>query len=228
VCFSHAGGSAAQYRDWQHCVPSEIEVQAVQLPGRANRFNELPLTSIRSIAAEVASALRASIRRPVAFFGHSVGALIAFEVAVLLKGMPILMLIAAGARAPHLRATDRRVYDLSDIEFREELRRLNGTPKELLEDEEAMKVLGPALRGDFQAIETYIYQAVPPLQCPIAVFGGHDDSSVTRDDLKGWQRHTSSTFTLQMFPGDHFFVNSSQRAVIHEIVGLLGKRSCSK
>lgn len=223
VCFSHAGGSAAQYREWQEVVPSEIEIQAVQLPGRANRFNEPPLTSIPAIAAEVASALRESIRCPVAVFGHSLGALIAFEVVQLLQHMPILILIAAGARAPHRKVTDRRVYDLPELEFRDELRRLNGTPEELLNDDDAMKALGPALRGDFQAIDTYRYSPRAPLQCPVAVFGGDEDPTVSKEDLDAWSRHTSGSFMLRMFRGDHFFVNSQHREVIHEAVSLLGK-----
>ncbi len=223
VCFSYAGGSAAQYREWQDLVPNEIEVQAVQLPGRANRLHEPPLTSIRAMAADVAVALRQSIRCPVAFFGHSLGALIAFEVVQLLQPMPILILIAAGARAPHRRVTDRPIYDLPEPEFRDELRRLNGTPEELLNNDDAMRTIGPTLRSDFQAIDTYAYLPRAPLQFPIAAFGGEEDTMVTEEDLKAWRQHTSAAFILRMFCGDHFFVNSQHREVIHEAVSLLGK-----
>jgi len=148
-----------------------------------------------------------------AFFGHSMGALVAFEIARELRrrgGIKAQMLFVSGRRAPHLRNSDALTYNLPEAELIAELRRLNGTPRELLEDRGVMRMLLPLLRADFELLETYQYRREMPLDIPIVVYGGVEDAEAPRNELLQWEDQTTAAFSLHMLPGDHFFVRSSQ------------------
>jgi medium-chain acyl-[acyl-carrier-protein] hydrolase len=154
---------------------------------------------------------------PFAFFGHSMGASISFELARLLRRegrrLPLHLYIS-GRRAPHIIDRDPPLHDLPEAELLEELRQLNGTPKEVLEHPELMTMMLPLLRADFSVAETYICETEPPLDIPITVFGGLADKDVTRDDLEGWQQHSTASIKLRMLAGDHFFLNTSQQVLL--------------
>lgn len=223
-CFSYAGGSAQVFHDWPNYLSDQIEVYAIQLPGRGSRLLEAPLVSMEELVQELYLALAAEIKVPFAFFGHSMGAQVAFDLLQRMRAegtaLPS-MLMVSGRRAPQLKHRKRKIYDLPEDEFKRELDRLNGTPAEVLEQPELMELLSPALRADFQLIETWCYQPQPPINIPIAAFGGIEDVEVSFSDLDAWSQQTDSVFSVQMFRGDHFFLNSDKEELLTRIQYLL-------
>lgn len=221
-CFPYAGGGAQVFRNWQAAFPPSAGVQVwlVQYPGRGGRMREQPFTSIGPLVEAAAAALLPLTRKPFAFFGHSMGATVAFELARLLRaahGLQPRHLFVSGRRAPHVPETDSLTYALPDDQFVAELRRLNGTPAELLEHPELMQLMLPVLRADFRLTETYAYTPRPPLGCPISVFGGLRDGEVTREHLAGWCEHTTGPCSVRMFDGDHFFLLSDERQIVDAV-----------
>lgn len=228
-CFPYAGGSASIFRTWSDNLPSYIEVCPIQLPGREDRLKEAPFTHISPLVQTLTQVLRPYLSIPFAFFGHSMGALISFELARQLRAQqepsPVHLFIS-GRRAPQI--PDRNlIHTLSEHEFLEELRHLNGTPKQVLENSELMQLLLPILRADFSICETYTYLSEPALDCSIFAFGGIEDSRETYDLLESWSAQTRSFFSLQMLPGDHFFLYASQQLLLemlshklHQIVNV--------
>lgn len=220
LCFPYAGGAAHLFRQWPQRLPEDVGVCAVQPPGRGSRLREPPFTSLRELVAAAAPALRPFMDRPFAFYGHSMGALISYELARRLReeGRPgPSRLFVSGCRAPQL--TDARdiTHDLPDPEFVDELRRLGGTPAAVLDSAELLQIMLPLLRADFAATQTYKYSEGPPLGCPLTAIGGLEDEEVTRRHLVPWRELTTGAFSLYMLPGAHFFLHTSQAALL-EIV----------
>jgi medium-chain acyl-[acyl-carrier-protein] hydrolase len=215
-CFPYAGGGSLIYRKWQDRLAPHIEVCPIQLPGRGNRLNEKLLTSIAGLAEYSASVIEPLLDKPFAFFGHSMGALISFELARHLRQQP-MHLFASGCRAPQIPDPDPPTYDLVEAEFCKKLTRLNGTPKELLDNADLMQMMMPLLRADFEAAETYRYVDGPKLNCPISAFGGLHDLEVKREYLNSWSEQTTGRFTLRMFEGDHFFIHQCETLLLYTI-----------
>lgn len=216
-CFPYAGGTALIYRNWAGLLPPTVQVIPVELPGRGARFKELPFTSMPALIEVLAEMIMPLLDTPFAFFGHSMGAVIAFELARCLRSeydRRPQSLFPSGRRAPQIPDTDPITYDLPRDEFIEELKRIGGTPKEVLEHAELIEIMIPLLRADFQLIQTYKYVADAPLRCPIIAYGGLEDDEETRDLLSGWKEQTSSRFKLQMLAGDHFFLQSSEALLL--------------
>jgi medium-chain acyl-[acyl-carrier-protein] hydrolase len=219
-CFPYAGGGASIYRTWWQSLPPLVEVRPVQLPGRENRLSEPPFTRVEPLVQAVAEALLPHLNLPFAFFGHSMGAVIAFELARKLRAvinLEPLHLFVAGRIAPHLIDLEPPTYNLPDPELIEELRRLNGTPREALEHPELMHLMLPLLRADFQLVQTYAYVDGAPLDCPVTAFGGLQDPEVSREELAAWREHTTGAFSLRMFEGDHFFLQAAQTQILQII-----------
>jgi medium-chain acyl-[acyl-carrier-protein] hydrolase len=221
-CLPHSGSGASQFSLWKNFLPPILDICPIQLPGRENRFREPPFTQIRSIAKNLAEALEPYIDRPYILYGFSLGALIAFELARQLrrqKAAPPVSLYALARPAPHLPQTKHPLHQLSDDIFVAELtRRYNGMSPLILQDKELMQLLLPALRADFTALETYVYQDEEPLACPIRAFGGNLDTTAVEDELRPWRLHTHASFELKVFQGDHFFIRNNQQAVLRSIV----------
>jgi medium-chain acyl-[acyl-carrier-protein] hydrolase len=212
-CFPYAGGGASVYRAWGDCLPGPVDVCAVQLPGRETRFREHPFARLPLLVEALAGALRPHLDRPFAFFGHSLGALVAFELSRRLQrdhGPRPVRLFVSGCGAPQTRVPGRAIHALPPAEFREELRRLNGTPADLLDNDELMDLMLPTLRADFGLCETYAYVAGPPLACPVTALGGLGDDAVSRQELDAWREQTTGPFRVRMLPGDHFFLHSAR------------------
>ena len=212
-CFPYAGGGASIYRMWPESLPAFVEVCPLELPGRGRRLKEPAFTQLRPMVEAAAQALRPELTKPFALFGHSMGALVAFELARLFEreaGLKPARVFVSARRAPHLPDDEPNTYNLPHAEFLEDVRRLNGTPKEVLEHEELLELVIPLLRADFEVCQTYQYIPGTPLACPISAFGGVLDPDVHREHLEAWREHTSAGFSLHMFPGDHFHINSSQ------------------
>ena len=190
----------------------------MQLPGRGTRLMEAPFTRLSPLVETLAQALRPLLDKPFAFFGHSLGAVIAFELARQLRkqfGIQPDRLFASAARAPQTQPRHRPIHLLPHADFLDELRRLAGTPGELLDNAEFMKFMLPVLRADFALYETHAYAQQPPLDCVITAFGGSQDQRVCRAELEAWRDQTSATFSLRMFPGDHFFLNAMQPLLLN-------------
>lgn len=220
-CFPYAGGGASAFQAWQPLLPEKIDLCLIQLPGREARMREQPYTYLPTLLDALVPALFPYLDQPFAFFGHSLGSLICFELARYLRAhqepQPFHIFVS-GCRAPHTPSTERPIHELPEAEFISELQRLNGTPASLLANRELMQLLMPMLRADFSLFETYTYKAEEPLACPISAFGGIHDSRATRQQIAPWSEHTTNTFTLQMFPGDHFFLNEGRKLLIERIL----------
>ncbi|MBE3560032.1 MAG: thioesterase [Ktedonobacteraceae bacterium] len=219
-CFPYAGGGAAIYRTWQEQFPAEIEVCPVHLPGRESRIKEAPYTRLAPLIEALAQALEPFMYIPFAFFGHSMGTLISFELARHLRRrhapMPVRLFVAAH-RAPQLPDRGEPQYLLPDDELIDSLRRLGGTPPAILQHEELMRIVLSILRADFELCETYVYTPEEPLDLPISAYGGEQDTLVSRQELQAWALQTQRAFTLDMLAGNHFFLQSQQPLLLQNI-----------
>jgi medium-chain acyl-[acyl-carrier-protein] hydrolase len=216
-CFPYAGTGAALFRTWPDSLPTYVEVCPIQFPGRGTRMTEAPFTQLSLLVRALADVLGPLLNKPFAFFGHSLGALVGFELARELRrrfGVQPGRLFVSAAHAPQIAPRHRPIHALPDVEFLEELRHLNGTPGKLLEHAELMQIMLPTLRADFAVYETYAYSPEPPLTCGISGLGGLQDRRVSRADLDGWREQTTASFSLRMFPGDHFFLTTAQQMLL--------------
>lgn len=209
-CFAHAGGNAHVFRNWRRSLPAEVDLCLVHLPGHGKRVGEQPFTRLAPLVAAVADQVGIEAGLPFVFYGHSLGALISFELARELdrrgqRGPECLFL--SGHRAPHLPNSQPRIFNLAEEGFIKSLKELNGTPDELLDEPQTREFFLPVFRADFEIVDTYEYQDGPPLSCPLSVYGGLGDHSVPLEAVRAWQIHTSEECRVRMFSGDHFFVH---------------------
>lgn len=219
-CLPYAGGSAMLFRTWPKLLSPEIEVCAIELPGHGVRLREPCFTRTEPLIASLAEALKPFLDKPFAIFGYSLGSVISFELARLLRqtssDKPVRLFVA-GRRAPQISSVRPPRYDLPDAEFIEELRKLNGTPEEILEHAELTQLMLPIIRTDFELDETYDYRREPALDVPISAYGGLDDTDVSREQLESWRVQTTASFELRMFPGDHFFLHTSPALLLEAV-----------
>jgi medium-chain acyl-[acyl-carrier-protein] hydrolase len=216
-CLPYAGGSASIFRNWSELLPSDIEGSFIELPGRGSRLLETPIGKIFPLVQALSQAILPYLDIPFAIFGHSMGALIGYELARQLRRQHNLLplhLFVSGFRAAQILYSRSPSHHLPDEEFLEKLRGYRGTPESILKNAEVMQLMLPAIRADVSICETYIYMDEPPLPCPITAFGGWQDKLVSRDELAAWNIQTYSSFSLHMFPGDHFFINSAQKHLV--------------
>lgn len=207
-CFAYAGGSAWIFRPWAKQLPESIEVLAIELPGRGKRLVEPPLTDLTHLIETFGPQLLPYLHLPFAFFGHSLGALIAFELCRWLRRtvqlVPAHFWVSA-ARAPHLPVATPLMHTLPAADFISRLQKYQGTPMSVLDNAELMGLMLPTLRADFTLLETYRYQLRAPLNCPITGLWGEQDAIVSQADVAAWQVHTPN-FELAAVSGDHFFM----------------------
>lgn len=229
-CFPYAGGSAAAFAGWQEALGPDIEVYAVQLPGRGARMGEAPLTDLQDVVRLLAHAIGSQGRAPFAFFGHSLGAMLAFEVTrfLMLHYMPLpLHLFASGCDAPQHRSASKNLHLLPDDELIEALREYNGTPAEVLANGELMALLLPLLRADFGLVESYRYRAGLRLPMPLTVLAGEQDDHIDPLQVQGWSKESAGAFQVHWFEGDHFFINAEREAVQALVRGTLAEPVCA-
>lgn len=211
-CFPCAGGGVSAYSTWSDNLPSNVEVCSIQLPGRGGKITEPPFTRLAPLVQHLIPILQPHLNIKFAFLGHSVGALIGFEVArqLYLQGFPSpVHLFICSCPAPQIPALKPHIHALPEAAFVAELcHRYNAIPQKVLESHELMQLLLSSLRADFAIFETYVYETKKQLNCPISVFGGLQDNVVKYEDLAAWCRQTSNVFKLQLFAGDHFFLHS--------------------
>jgi surfactin synthase thioesterase subunit len=215
VCLPHAGGSAPFFLPVAAAFSPGIDVVAIQYPGRQDRRTETPINDLGELADRVHTVLRRQPELPVTIFGHSLGAIIGFEVARRLEadGHAAVRLFASGRRAPSTHR-DEKVHRLDDAGILAEVRKMNGTASSVLGDDEMMRAVLPALRADYQAAETYTCAADIKVVCPITALTGDNDPKTTVEEADAWARHTSGAFDMQVFSGGHFFLTEQADQVI--------------
>jgi medium-chain acyl-[acyl-carrier-protein] hydrolase len=216
-CFPYAGGNAATFLPWQAAMGPEIEVCAVQLPGRGARLVEPPYTSMTELVAALGQVILSNNELPFVFFGHSLGGLVAFELARYCKHhyLPIPKhLFISACSAPRCRDSSPRLHELEDAALVEALKDYNGTPPEIINNHALMELVLPAIRADFKLAEDYEYRPGQTLNVPITVLTGTMDKHISVEQVVSWQEETISNCCIRVFEGDHFFINSNTTAVM--------------
>ncbi|WP_232214514.1 thioesterase II family protein [Rubidibacter lacunae] len=212
----YAGGNAFVFRSWANQVLDGVDVYAIELPGHGTRLAEPPYDRMERLIQDLKAALMPHSNQPFAFFGHSMGSLISYELAQALREENLcpLHLFVSGHRAPHIPDAEPPIHALPTADFLNALRRYNGTPEAILQNTELMELLLPTLRADFALLEAYQYQPRLPLDCPITAFGGAKDWKASAEEINAWRSHTQSNFSCYQFPGDHFFIHSAQSSLL--------------
>ncbi|GHO83341.1 thioesterase II family protein [Dictyobacter formicarum] len=219
-CFPYAGGGASIYRLWPQALPPEVEVCPIQLPGHETRIGEEPIDRLQALLPALVQALNPYLHEPFQIFGHSMGALIGFELTRQLRRQHLptpTYLFMSGHQAPQISRPATRTWQKPDAEFIQSLKNMGGTPDTVLQNAELMQLLLPTLRADFALNETYQYQAEEPLTIPITVFGGSEDKEVDPTELKAWQEQTIYPIVQRIFPGNHFYLHTHQSLLTQAI-----------
>ena len=219
-CFHYAGSGGSIFLPWVQSLPKETELVAIQLPGREYRFDEPLLYDMREVTAQLSDALVPFLDKPYAFFGHSLGALIAFDLARVLRNhglqQPALLMVS-GQNAPQVKSNLPTRLQLSDEEFIQVIRECKGTPEAILQNDMILEFLLPRLRADNMVYENYLYEEQEPLDCRIVAFYGQEDSRVDDTNPSEWHVHTGQSFQYYRFPGDHFFLHDHEEALLQHI-----------
>lgn len=219
-CFPHAGGSALVYRQWADRLPRQVEVCPVELPGRGHRLREAPLCRMAPLVAALVRELCPLLDKRFALFGHSMGATIAFEIARQLRRerspQPSHLFIS-GRMAPQVPDPDPPTYDLPESELIKDLRRLDGTPPEVFDEPDLLRMMLPLIRADYEVTQTYAYAEEPPLDYPITVYGGLQDVGVKREYLDAWCSNTTAPCAVRLFPGGHFYINTNRDLLLRTL-----------
>ena len=216
LCFPYAGGGASVFRTWPAALPADIELLAVELPGRETRFRERPFHRLAPLIAALTDAVTPHLQAPFAIYGHSLGALIGFSFAQELRRRSLagpMHLFVSGRRAPQLPERSP-MHQLPEPQFLDQLRRLGGIPDALFQQSDIMEVFSPILRADITVAETGPMEPEPPLACPITALGGLTDEKARVEELDAWQAQTSAAFDREIFPGGHFFLQSARTAFL--------------
>lgn len=218
VFFPHAGGSATSFFAAAKALSPEVDALAMQYPGRQDRLAERPIEDLAALADRITEELMPWTDRPLTLFGHSMGSSVAYEVGLRLedKGVRPLGLFASGRSAPSV-PISRRFHLADDADLVRHLMELSGTDVQLLAQEGLMRMVLPALRGDYRALETHVPEPGRSLACPVVALCGDADPVVDPDDVALWERHTSASFRMRVFSGGHFFLDAHLPAVTQEI-----------
>lgn len=221
LCFPWAGGGASAFRRFAVHFPETVEVLVVQYPGREDRFHEKRLHRMDLIVKHVLDDVIHLFDRPIVFFGHSMGALVAYEMAQAVKaklGREPRMLIVSGSGSPSTEGMYERCPNTaSEEEFIADIRRLGGTPREILENPQMMRALLPVLRADYEVLDTYVCRPTMPLSCTLVACAGDKDTSVSRETMEAWFRYTTGPCKQHWFNGDHFYLSSQPLVLAQQV-----------
>jgi surfactin synthase thioesterase subunit len=231
ICFPHAGGSATFFHPLAMALPDNVDVVALQYPGRQDRRHEPLVGSVEEYADRITAALSTLPPKPTVYFGHSMGAVLAFETVLRLEHRSAAVIVASGRRGPSTHRDDH-VHLGDDQQILAEVKRLNGTSGALLADDEIVRMSMPAIRGDYTVIETYTCPRGRQVDTPISVLIGTDDPQSTVPEAHAWRQHTTGGFRLRTFPGGHFYLIAHQQAVTvelsEELDGVGGRRHATR
>jgi medium-chain acyl-[acyl-carrier-protein] hydrolase len=226
-CLPYAGGGAAAWNAWNPPLAGIAEIAALRPPGRESRLLEAPCTQGAVLVDQLLTKMEPHLGRKYALAGHSLGGMLAFELARLARarGLPQpAALVVSGARAPGMPRREPDLRELPDAEFIAELdRRYQGIPAAVRSEPELLSLLLPVMRGDLTIFETYEYIAGAPLSIPLLAMSGEQDPHVTRAEALAWGRHTIGKFEAEFFPGGHFFIQSEHRAVTARVARFLSQ-----
>ena len=221
-CFHYAGGSAQIFHDWHGSLPTNVEMGAIQLPGRGHRLGEPHIRRLAPLSRIVAQELLPYLDKPFVFFGHSLGALLCFETARSLRRenrrQPDHLFVSA-TEAPHRRSLEEPLSGLPKSALVKKLREYNGAPMEALHNDELLDLMLPTIRADLELYETYEYYPEPPLECAMTIYGGLEDHEVEAERLAAWSEMTLGACGVRMFPGGHFYLDSSRAIFLQTFAG---------
>ena len=219
-CFSHAGSGASTFNTWSEKFPAEIEVCSIQLPARENRIKETPFKRLQPLIQTLTPLIEPYLDLPFAFFGHSMGGLISFELARELRrrnwATPAYLFVG-GCCAPHIPDLELPIHTLPEPKFIEIISSYNGIPEFIMQNLKLMQIFIPTLRADLEVLETYFYTKEEPLTFPVYAFGGFRDSKVSPVQIAAWELETKARFSLKMFDDDHFFVRGKEDEIINTL-----------
>lgn len=224
VCFAYAGVGASVYSRWTDHLRNDVDVWAVQLPGRESRLRDTPSSDLLYLAGEITREIDRLISAPVALFGHSMGSVLAYETACMLaaRGREPIHLFVSGRRPPHVPDPDAPLRHLTDAEFVRAIdQRYGGIPAQILAEQELLDLLLPALRADITALEQHPVALAAPLTCPVTAYGGTDDPRTPRAHLDAWRAATSGSFRIRTFAGKHFYLTEQREVLAADIAASL-------
>ena len=225
-CFPYAGAGSTVYRAWVDSLPKDVELVSWLFPGRESRLRTPPFVSIRPLIKALSAEIAPLLDKPFAFFGHSLGGLLAFELVRELRRqnspLPVHLFISS-RRAAHLPDPRSPISGLPDDEFADEIqKRYNGIPSVIQQDPELMNLFLPILKADFSVFESYEYADEPALDIPLSIYKGSQDAVITQMEVEAWQIHSSRPMSVQVFPGDHFYLQSQRSALLNSVSSVLG------
>jgi medium-chain acyl-[acyl-carrier-protein] hydrolase len=216
-CFPYAGGGASTFSRWPEFLPEGVELNAIQLPGHETRIGDSPYQDLASLIEDLKRVLEPSFSRPFALLGHSMGALISYELARSIRrefDIQAAGLFLSGLRALQIPSPDLPLHSLEKSEFLRQLQSRYGMPASLLQASELVELFLPLLRANFKMCETYVYTPEPPLECPLSIFGGLQDARISRQDLAAWKLQTTKAVRLRMIEGNHYFFEHSWLEIV--------------
>lgn len=220
ICFPYAGGGVSTFQSWVKSIPMNVELVIIQAPGRGERFGEQAYSSMNLLLDDLIRVIPNILNKPYILFGHSLGSRVAFELMNRLKELNYSLpkhFIASGSRGPQHRSLKKPIYNLPNEEFINELKMLNGTPQAVLENKELMELFLPLLAADFKIADTYCYLGNIRFNCQISVFGGEDDVDISLLKLNSWGDLFTTDANVELFPGNHFFIDSHNDLVLKKI-----------
>jgi surfactin synthase thioesterase subunit len=223
-CLPYAGGAATIYHRWQSAFPQSIDVCPIEFPGRLSRLKEAPIRQVRPLVESLCAALDGHLDIPFAFFGYSMGALIAYECArevLRRRRLEPEHIVVAALAAPHVRVSLRTEALLDDDLILKIVNLYGARIQSILADPEIRAIVLGMIRADLGLLDAYEFEPGPMLRAPITVLGGDRDPSVTCESLGEWSKHTRGTFALRIFAGDHFFLHADEPAVIASVISAL-------
>lgn len=224
ICFPYAGGNASTYMSWVQSLPANVELVIVQAPGRGMRMCEPAFTDMQDLVSDLMKSMPKVLNKPYILFGHSLGSRIAFELMSQLKTFSYALpqhFIASGSRGPHIKSNKKPIFHLDEPEFIAELKKLSGTPVDVLENKELMELFLPLLRADFEIADKYCYAATADFNCPISVLGGEDDIEISLLQLESWGELFTSKPEVYLLPGNHFFIDSNKDLVLQKVTRII-------
>ncbi|WET82284.1 alpha/beta fold hydrolase [Amycolatopsis sp. QT-25] len=221
IAFPHAGGSASAFRPLSAALSPTVEVHTAQFPGRQDRMGEPVIADLHVLSERLVDVV-AALPKPFALFGHSMGAIVAFEVARRLetRGLVPAALFVSARRGPDVRKETSH-HLAEDDTFLQEVSKLGGTDASIFDDPDIRALALPALRGDYKAVETYRYRPGTDVSCPVVAFAGNADPVLEIPDVENWREHTTGSFEMEVFEGGHFFLDANLDAVVARILGKL-------